>query len=84
MWSAMLTYSDQADKTVQSASGGFKFFGGREDKYQEASDLYIAAANAFRMQQSSQFLFLLFLPLHSSIYLELNPSVKRPRSRTNL
>lgn len=50
----MLMILSQADKTVQSASGGFKFFGGREDKYQEAADLYIAAANAFRMQQSSQ------------------------------
>ncbi|CAN8103286.1 unnamed protein product [Discula destructiva] len=44
----------KADKTVQSASGGFKFFGGREDKYQEAADLYISAANAFRMQNSNR------------------------------
>lgn len=43
----------QADKTVASASGGFSFFGGREDKYQEAVDLYIQAANAFRLQNQS-------------------------------
>ncbi len=42
----------QADKTLASASGGFSFFSGREDKYQNAADLYIQAANAFRMQQS--------------------------------
>lgn len=58
----MLTTVSQADKTLQSASGGFKFFGGREDKYQEASDLYISAANAFRMQNSSQSSFPLSIP----------------------
>lgn len=42
---------------VQSASGGFKLFGGREDKYQEASDLYIQAANAFRMQRAGESIF---------------------------
>lgn len=36
---------------LQSASGGFKFFGGREDKYLEAADLYKSAANAFKMQK---------------------------------
>ncbi|KAL1881976.1 hypothetical protein VTK73DRAFT_3305 [Phialemonium thermophilum] len=40
----------KADKALQAASGGFSFFGGREEKYQNACDLYIQAANAFRMQ----------------------------------
>lgn len=43
----------KADKTLASASGGFSLFGGREEKYQNAADLYIQAANAFRMQKSS-------------------------------
>lgn len=41
----------KADKQLSSAGGGFSFFGGREEKYQDAADLYIQAANAFRMQQ---------------------------------
>lgn len=44
----------KADKALQGASGGFSFFGGREDKYQNAADLYIQAANAFRMQKSNR------------------------------
>ncbi|KAH8888174.1 alpha-soluble NSF attachment protein [Thozetella sp. PMI_491] len=40
----------KAEKTTSSASGGFSFFGGRQDKYQDAADLYIQAANAFRLQ----------------------------------
>jgi alpha-soluble NSF attachment protein len=36
-----------------SASGGFSLFGGRETKYMDAADLYIQAANAFRMQKMS-------------------------------
>ncbi|KAI1169494.1 alpha-soluble NSF attachment protein [Nemania sp. FL0916] len=40
----------KADKALASASGGFSFFGGREDKYMNAADLYVEAANAFRMQ----------------------------------
>lgn len=47
----MLTCSAKADKMLQSASGGFKLFGGREDKYMEAADLYKSAANAFKMQK---------------------------------
>lgn len=43
----------KADKMLSSASGGFSLFGGREEKYQNAADLYIQAANAFRMQKSS-------------------------------
>jgi alpha-soluble NSF attachment protein len=41
----------QADKTLQGAGSGFSFFGGREDKYQNAADLYVQAANAFKMQK---------------------------------
>lgn len=44
----------QADKALQGASGGFSFFGGREDKFELASDLYIQAANAFKMQKMSE------------------------------
>lgn len=44
----------KADKTLASASGGFSLFGGREEKYQNATDLYIQAANAFRMQKSNR------------------------------
>lgn len=44
----------KAEKALQSASGGFSFFGGREEKYQNAADAFIEAANAFLMQ--SQFL----------------------------
>ncbi|SPO05776.1 probable transport vesicle fusion protein SEC17 [Cephalotrichum gorgonifer] len=40
-----------AEKTLSSASGGFSFFGGREVKYQDAADLYIQAANSFKMQK---------------------------------
>ncbi|OKL62034.1 putative vesicular-fusion protein sec17-like protein [Talaromyces atroroseus] len=46
MW---LSY--QADKALQSASGGFSFFGGRTEKLENAADLYIQAANAFRVQK---------------------------------
>lgn len=50
----MLTFrGTQAQKQLQSAGGGFSFFGGREDKYQEAADLFIQAGNAFKMQQQS-------------------------------
>lgn len=43
----------QADKSLSSASSGFSFFGGREVKYQDAADLYIQAANSFKMQKQS-------------------------------
>lgn len=43
----------QADKTLASASSGFSLFGGREQKYMDAAELYIEAANAFRMQKMS-------------------------------
>ncbi|KAF2865323.1 alpha-soluble NSF attachment protein [Massariosphaeria phaeospora] len=41
----------QAESSFQKASGGFSFFGGRQDKYEAAADQFIAAANAFRMQK---------------------------------
>ncbi|KAM3483384.1 hypothetical protein MY8738_003212 [Beauveria namnaoensis] len=44
----------KADKTLQGAGSGFSFFGGREDKYQNAADLYVQAANAFKMQKQGQ------------------------------
>ncbi|KAI2632029.1 TPR-like protein [Hypoxylon sp. NC1633] len=44
----------KADKALAGASGGFSFFGGREDKYQNAADLYIEAANSFRIQKMNR------------------------------
>ncbi|MCJ1372831.1 vesicular-fusion protein S17 [Loxospora ochrophaea] len=44
----------KADKAVQSAGGGFSFFGGRTDKYENAAELYVQAANAFRMQKQGK------------------------------
>ncbi|TPX15216.1 uncharacterized protein E0L32_004774 [Thyridium curvatum] len=44
----------QANKALSGASGGFSLFGGREEKYQNAADLFSQAANAFKMQQSHQ------------------------------
>ncbi|KAI1418237.1 TPR-like protein [Hypoxylon sp. FL1857] len=44
----------KADKALASASGGFSFFGGREEKYQNAADLYIEAANSFRIQKMNR------------------------------
>lgn len=41
----------KADKALQSASGGFSLFGGRTEKYENAADLYIQAANAFKVQK---------------------------------
>ncbi|OAL49954.1 alpha-soluble NSF attachment protein [Pyrenochaeta sp. DS3sAY3a] len=41
----------QAETSLQKASGGFSFFGGRQDKYEAAAEQFIAAANAFRMQK---------------------------------
>ncbi|KAI9824565.1 MAG: vesicular-fusion protein S17 [Thelocarpon impressellum] len=39
----------KAEKAVQGAGGGFSMFGGRQEKYENAADLYSQAANAFRM-----------------------------------
>lgn len=44
----------QADKALSSAGGGFSFFGGRTEKYENAADLYSQAANAFRVQKLSE------------------------------
>jgi len=44
----------KADKAVSSASGGFSLFGGRQEKWENAADLYNQAANAFRMQKQNK------------------------------
>lgn len=44
----------QADKALSGASGGFSWFGGRAEKYENAADLYTQAANAFRVQKLSE------------------------------
>ena len=46
-----LTTTIKADKAAQGAGGGFSFFGGRSEKYENAADLYTQAANAFRVQK---------------------------------
>ncbi|VUC22079.1 unnamed protein product [Clonostachys rosea] len=43
----------KAQKQLQDAGKGFSFFGGREEKYQNAADAFVEAANAFRMQSQS-------------------------------
>jgi alpha-soluble NSF attachment protein len=45
----------KADKAAQGATGGFSFFGGRTEKWENAADLYSQAANAFRMQKQSKY-----------------------------
>jgi len=44
----------KADKAAATASGGFSLFGGREQKWENAADLYNQAANAFRLQKSNK------------------------------
>ncbi|PWY74387.1 vesicular-fusion protein Sec17 [Aspergillus heteromorphus CBS 117.55] len=44
----------RADKALSSASGGFSFFGGKTEKYENAADLYTQAANAFRIQKQNK------------------------------
>ncbi|RPA83603.1 TPR-like protein [Ascobolus immersus RN42] len=44
----------KAQKQLESASGVFSFFGGKEDKYEQAVDLYIQAAASFRVQKQFQ------------------------------
>ena len=46
--------SVQADRALSSASGGFSWFGGRSEKYENAADLFTQAANAFRVQKMSE------------------------------
>lgn len=45
----------QAKKALQGASGGFSFFGGgKEDKLQNAAELYVQAGNAYKMERMSE------------------------------
>lgn len=44
----------KAEKAVASAGSGFSLFGGRQEKYENAAELYIQAANAFRMQKQGK------------------------------
>lgn len=41
----------KAEKALSGAGSGFNFFGGKTEKYENAADLFIQAANAFRMQK---------------------------------
>ncbi|KAK0706707.1 soluble NSF attachment protein [Lasiosphaeria miniovina] len=42
----------KAEKTLQSASGGFSFFSsGKEDKLQSAAELFVEAGNAFKLER---------------------------------
>ncbi|PHH65143.1 hypothetical protein CDD81_3274 [Ophiocordyceps australis] len=43
----------KAEKSLQGAGSGFSLFGGREEKYQNAADLFTQAANAFKMQKQN-------------------------------
>ncbi|UNI20084.1 vesicular-fusion protein S17 [Purpureocillium takamizusanense] len=43
----------KAEKALQGAGGGFSFFGGREEKFQNAAELFVQAANAFKMQKQN-------------------------------
>lgn len=45
----------QADKAASGAGGGFSLFGGRQEKWENAAELYNQAANAFRMQKQSTY-----------------------------
>lgn len=43
----------KADKKANTTSSGFSsFFGSSSQKYEEARDLYVAAANAFTLEKS--------------------------------
>ncbi|CAD6592535.1 MAG: vesicular-fusion protein S17 [Alectoria sarmentosa] len=44
----------QADKAYSSADSGFSWFGSRTEKYENAAELYISAAGAYRLQQAGQ------------------------------
>ena len=43
----------KADKAAAGAGGGFSFFGGRAEKWENTADLYTQAGNAFRVQKQS-------------------------------
>lgn len=51
----------KADKAAAGAGGGFSFFGGRQEKWENAADLYTQAANAFRVQKQSRLTYTEFL-----------------------
>ncbi|POS87047.1 TPR-like protein [Erysiphe pulchra] len=44
----------KAEKAVAGATGGFSLFGGRQEKWENAADLYTQAANAFRLQKQNK------------------------------
>ncbi|KAF4636731.1 hypothetical protein G7Y89_g1355 [Cudoniella acicularis] len=44
----------KADKAAASAGTGFSLFGGREEKWQNAAELYNQAANAFRLEKQNK------------------------------
>jgi len=44
----------KAEKASAGAGGGFSLFGGRQEKWENAADLYTQAANAFRMQNQNK------------------------------
>ncbi|MCJ1311649.1 vesicular-fusion protein S17 [Agyrium rufum] len=44
----------QADKAAANAASGFSFFGGKTEKYEQAAELYIQAASAFRIQKQGK------------------------------
>ncbi|KAE8444442.1 hypothetical protein EG329_000533 [Mollisiaceae sp. DMI_Dod_QoI] len=47
-------HNSQAEKAAAGAGGGFSLFGGRQEKWENAADLYTQAANAFRMQNQNK------------------------------
>ncbi|RDL40305.1 Vesicular-fusion protein sec17 [Venustampulla echinocandica] len=44
----------KAEKAVSAAGGGFSLFGGRQEKWENAADLYTQAANACRLQKQNK------------------------------
>lgn len=44
----------KAQKAEAGATSGFSFFGGKQEKYENAVELYTQAANAFRMQKQGK------------------------------
>lgn len=42
----------QADKAYSNAGSGFSFFGSRTEKYENAAELYIKAASAYRAKRA--------------------------------
>jgi len=43
----------KAEKAAAGADGGFSFFGGRTEKWENAAELFNQAGNAFRMQKAN-------------------------------